>query len=263
MGTAILVGIPRNYIDSVKNAASKLEADLGFWSIKFVPAPRDDIEIIQKMVGQTLELAAQHESSHILGFSTKKDRQGIADQLRNYFRFRWFRHELIRFLKSPDPGPFVQCLTVVLREELDWAARVKPSSLSSPLLLPECSFSADRRCNALWRNALAFGDKQNIDGAEKTIHEFRSVHFRKVEHADFRAYQWIDKDDRIFDKDGERHGDAPFPRQWKFSYRIEEGFHYDVKHLDGKQFFLMDAFGNRKTAKQGDRINLDPHGYIR
>jgi hypothetical protein len=263
MGTAILLGIPLESVGAIRSVLSKNAAEFGIWSIRYIPAPKKEIEILKAMVKQALDIAARQNDSHVLGFSAQKNRRDIENLIAPYFRFRWFDHGLLKHLRSPDPAPFVNCLLSTLAEESEWAARVKPTDLSSPLLLPECSFEPEHEHRDLWRNAGAYGDLQNVTGAERAIRSFQNTHHRKVGFRTFSAYKWVDRRDRIFDQDGERHGIAPFPRDWKYSYRIEPGFHFDVTHLDGRQFTLTDVSGGHYAASSGAHLNVDSHGFVR
>jgi hypothetical protein len=263
MGTALLLGIPSGHIEKAKSVLSANAAMFAGWSVKFVPAPRKQAEIIPRMVIRAQELAAEHDDTHVIGFSDQSNRQIAADEIKPFFRFRWFNHGLLKYLSSPDPSPFVNGLAADLREEFEWAARIKPASLASPLLLPECSFVPERKNRELWRHASAFGDLRNIDGAEKALAEFRNTQRRRVAFGTFSAYRWVDEHGRVFDGDGERHGTPPFPRGWKFSYRLEPGFHFDVTHVDGRQFSLNDVHGIINRAPSGAHLNIDPHGYVR
>jgi hypothetical protein len=130
--------------------------------------------------------------------------------------------------------------------------------LGSPLLLPECSFSVGRGHKQLWRHARSYGDQANIEGAVKAVREFIRVYLRKQEH-----YQWIDDRDLIFGRNGPRHAEAPFPRGWKFSYRLPDGFHYDIKHIEGRKFSVTDGAGTLHSSAAEGYINIDPHGYVR
>jgi hypothetical protein len=263
MGTALLLGIPSGYVKTAKSALAKNTTLFRDWSIKFVPSPRSEAAISARLVEQAKEIADQHEDAHIFGFSAQNDRQCFADQVKPYFRFRWFDHNLLKCLGSPDPSPFVQALVLDLAEESEWTAHIKPSDLSSPLLLPECSFESRGNHLDLWRHASAYGDAQNIVSAEKAIHRFRNTYHRKVNLKTFSAYKWVDERDRIYGQDGERHGVAPFPRGWKYSYRIERGFHFDVTQIDGRRFALFDARGQSHHVSAGAYLNVDPHGYVR
>ena len=263
MGTAILLGIPAAYVGAAKSTIAKHETLFGNWSVKYVPSNRAEPEILQRMVKQAQALADKHDDVHIFGFSAQKDRHDFVGDIKPYFRFRWFAHGFLKHLGSPDPTPFVNELGSNLSEESEWTARVKPSDLNSPLLLPESSFQPARKHRELWRHASAYGNLENVVGAEKAIKGFRSAHHRKVNLKSFSTYKWLDEGDRIFDQAGERHGVAPFPRNWKFSYRIEPGFHFDVTHADERQFNLFDANGNRHHVNVADHLNIDPHGYVR
>jgi len=240
---------------------------LGAWQIKFAESPEKDPQISLREVKRALTLASEHSDAHILGFSTQQNRQVLSNQIRPYFRFRWFDHGLLRFLGSPDPSPFVNQLASDLAEESSWSDRVKPSALNSPLLLPECAFEVfDKHCD-LWRLACSYGDTNNINGAEKAIHTFRNFYRRGIEFKGVRQHKWIDRQDRIFDEAGERHGIAPFPRGWKYSYQIEDGFHFDVTSSTGRSFFVSDADGARIRARIRvggcPYLNMDPHGCVR
>jgi hypothetical protein len=263
MKTAILAGIPVGYVVTARSALSKVAYLHSTWSIKFVPSSRKEPEVSEKLVQQALGLAAQSAEAHVIGFSAQRSRQDISDRIKSFFRFRWFDHSLLRYLGSSDPSEFVRGITSVLEEESEWAKCVKPKDTSSPLLLPESSFVPERAQLNLWRHAYAYGDAGNIIGAEKAIKSFEKSHNRKVNSGSFRSYKWIDRKDRVFDQDGPRHGVAPFPRGWKYSYQIEEGFHFDVTHLEGHEFVLIDANGRENLVKRASYLNLDPHGYVR
>jgi len=207
-------------------------------------------------------MASQNESVHILGFSAQSNRDYYANKIRPYFRFRWFDHSLLKYLGRPDPTEFTRGIFSDLVEETEWAIRVKPKDLDSPLLLPECSFAADGRHRELWRHASA-RESNDILGAEKAIQSFWKTHRKKVTVSSPIGYKWVDQRDRIYSPDKLRHAIAPFPREWKYSYRIEAGFHFDVTHSNGRQFELIDANGRLNRANTGGHINIDPHGHVR
>ena len=263
MGTALLVGIPSGYVGAAKSAIAQNATLFDTWSVKYVPCSRKDPEILDWMVRRAQEFADQQGDPHIFGFSAQKDRHRAADQLKPYFRFRWFDHLLLKCLGRTDPSSFLQQLASDLAEESEWATHVKPSNVDSPLFLPECSFEPGRKHLELWRHASAYGDPQNIVGAEKAIESFRNAHHRKVNFKGSHAYKWVDERERIYDQGGPRHGIAPFPMGWKYSYKMEPGFHFDVTRLDGRRFELMDAHGKSFRVSPGGNLNIDPHGYVR
>jgi hypothetical protein len=226
----------------------------------FVPAPKKEPEINQGTVRQACHFADKHSSPHIFGFSTQQSRSQLAAELARCFRFRWC-DQLVRslnYLATPNPAPFLEGLATDLAEEEQWAFRIKPTDMGSPLLLPECSFSVGGGHRNLWRHARSYGDQANIEGAAKAVREFGRAYLRKQEH-----YQWIDDRDLIFGRNGPRHAHAPFPRGWKFSYHLPDGFHYDIKHLEARKFSITDVAGTLHLSVPKGYINIDPHGYVR
>ena len=228
--------------------------------MRFAPAPGRNPEITTATVNHACQMADREESPHILGFSTQKDRGDRMRGVPDCFRFRWCDQlvKLLHYLATPDPGPFWARLIGELAEEEDWSSRVKPADMGSPLLLPEGSFTVAIGHRDLWRHARSYGDPANIVGAQKAIRAFSRDYLKKDGH-----YKWIDDRDLVFGRDGPRHADAPFPRAWKFSYRLPDGFHYDVKHREERKFSITDARGKTHALPVKGYINMDPHGYVR
>jgi hypothetical protein len=260
MQTAILLGIPTPYVARLRNALDLHGGLPEAWSLLFVPAPKKNPEINRGTVRQACEFADRQASPHIFGFSTQQHRSEWAGQIAPYFRFRWCDPlvRLLNCLATPNPALFLERLTADLAEEEQWSSRVRPMDMGSPLLLPECSFSVGGGHKHLWRHASSYGDQANIDGAVKAVREFERVYLRKQEE-----YQWIDDRDLIFGRNGPRHAEAPFPRGWKVSYRLPNGFHYDIKHLEARKFSITDIAGKLHILAANGYINMDPHGYVR
>jgi hypothetical protein len=263
MATALLFGIPQGYVKTAKSAIERNDGLFTGWSIKYLPSNGNTSGISQRDISKLEQVVQNTESLSVFGFSDVHNRHILSDQIAPYFRFRWFKYELLRFLGSPDPSPFVNGLATALVEELEWSNSVRPADLGSPLLLPVCAFKPERKHSNLWRHACAYGDLQNVFGAAKAIESFRNDHYRKVEARDCTRLKWVDSADRIFSKDGARHGVAPFPRNWKYSFQIEAGFHFDVTKLGGQQFTVEGADGGKNLVKPGGYLNIDPHGMVR
>lgn len=263
MPTALLLGFPQGYVRAAKSAIERSGALFTEWSIKYVPSNGHAAGISQRDVPKIKDYAERGVTIHVIGFSDQKDRQIFSDQISPFFRFRWFAYALLKCLGSPDPSRFVNGLADDLAEEAEWETCVKPSSLDSPLLLPECAFKTRRKHENLWRHALAYGDIQNVAGAAKAVESFRTAHQQKTQLSGYTVQKWVDDADRVFDEAGERHAIAPYPRNWKYSYGIEDGFHFDVTRLRGHQFSILDASGASNLVKAGGYINIDPHGYVR
>src|SRR5918992_2493778 len=78
-----------------------------------------------------------------------------------------------------------------------------------------------------------------------------------------KRWRWVDGNDCVFDHTGPRHGTAPFPRNWKYSYRMEDGFHYDVCDRNQRAFQIADQSNTVHRIKSSGYINLDAHGHAR
>lgn len=260
MGTAILLGIPEPYVARLRHALETHGGIPGVWTVKYIPAPKRLSEITNASLKQARKIADEHDTPHIFGFSIQQNRSDWASQLVPYFRFRWCDQLVskLNHLATPDPGPFLTQFAADLAEEEQWTLRVKPADMGSPLLLPECSFDAGTPHRDLWRHARSYGDPNTVEGAEKAIREFERIYLRKSVH-----YQWVDRRDLVYGRNGPRHADAPFPRGWKYSYRLPPGFHFDVTQTEKRKFYLFDAEGLRHSAVSGGYINIDPHGYVR
>jgi hypothetical protein len=116
----------------------------------------------------------------------------------------------------------------------------------------------------MWRHIESYGPG-NIDSARAAVLKFEHIHWRKVvpEAHIPSKYLWVDSKDRCFDHSQARHGVAEFPRNWKYSFELTDGFHYDVRHLEGRAFQLYDADGSAHGAERNSYINIDPHGVVR
>jgi hypothetical protein len=77
------------------------------------------------------------------------------------------------------------------------------------------------------------------------------------------ARVWVDSDSKAFDHRGARHGVAPFPRAWKFSYQVVPGFHFDVSSRVSRAFCVHASDGRRHDVLGSRHLNIDPHGWVR
>ncbi|MGO9412654.1 MAG: hypothetical protein ACLQCB_18135, partial [Spirochaetia bacterium] len=139
-----------------------------------------------------------------------------------------------------------------------WEERIKPNATSSPTLIPESSF-ATSRFRDLWTRVESYGDMGSLEGVPGLIDRFTVEVLKQID--DDKA--WVDERDLVFSFRGARHAVAPFPRNWKYSYPIPDGFHYDVKHRNGRGFTIRNINMDHRSFPAGAHINVDPHGEIR
>jgi hypothetical protein len=266
MTIALMAGLPNRYLQRVKDviAASSEFAD---WEFVYVVSQRGpDLQIRDRKLIHAE--AQKHGSPHVLGFSAERNRDAVADAIRPYFRFRWFDHSTLTALDTPDPARFINVLASTLVEELDWTDRVKPSSHDDALLLPEPSFVCSGAHSQMWSKAESYGSTDSIPAAERAIVAFGQKYLQRIQFQTHgqplrSQYKWMDDRRIVFDENGARHGIAPIPRDWKYSYRVEDGFHYDVSKQNRSEFRIRDAEGQIHSVVKNDYINVEVHGYVR
>jgi hypothetical protein len=230
------------------------------WRLEFIPAPRNEAEIRPTETERALSRAAELDGAHILAIS-KQDgaiRREISEAIRPFFRFVWLSPSILS--KSHVPEQMASDINKILREEDVWRDSVFPQDVNSALLLPAISFEARHPLSLIWEEACEYGDTIKYAAIAKRLDKFRQTHWNAF--AEARGV-WTDASQRVFDHRGPRHGDAPPPRAYKYSFSIPSGFHYDVRHLNGRSFNLLDRTGMRHAIAAGGYINVDPHAECR
>ena len=121
-------------------------------------------------------------------------------------------------------------------------------------LLPESSFSP-KRYNDMWsRMRSVHLNKDNLERVFMIMRGFRETHYGSGRWKDSRGLQ--------FKVAPERHGSNPQYGDFKFSYRLPEGFHYDVSGATANRgFTIEDAAG--QSHQFHSYTNIDVHGSIR
>lgn len=262
MPSALLIGLPRDHVRRIRSAVEGGRAQyLSGWEVGYIPSPRKDtVEIRPTEIERAIEQASQFGGAHILGFS-KQDgrvRQDIARKIRPHFRFVWMKNDLLARLHTP--ADFLSGINGVLSGEEWWRQQIQPQDCTSPLLLPESCFDVEHPHQLIWEEANQYGDPKLFESVARRLDHFGEVYWQNLSGAGRR---WIDRGRRVFDHTGPRHAQAPSPRDYKFSYPIPAGFHYDVKHMDERPFRLLglDARGYQVVAR--GYLNVDPHGHVR
>ena len=267
MAIALLAGLPSRYLQRVKDALAAAAGDFAGWNFAFIVSPKGPN--VQLRDRKLIYAEAENRGSlHVVGFSAERNREDVAAAIRPFFRFRWFDHTVLRALDTPDSTPFVTLLMSDLAEESDWAERVKPRSHSDALLLPEPCFVCSSTHSQMWSKAEAYGSTDSVPAAEKAIAGFEHQYNQRIQFQTFgqaprSQYKWMDDRRIVFDENGARHGIAPPPRGWKYSYRLEDAFHYDVSKQNGGEFKIADAERQIHSISRNGYINLEAHGYVR
>lgn len=194
---------------------------------------------------------------HVLAFhKVQSEQYRFLNALAPYHRIVFLPTSLLSLFS--DAGKFNEALRGFVAFEERWRQEIRPSALSAPLLLPEDYFSAPAPYSQLWSNARAVtndGANDNDRCAElrKAINQFQ-IQLHRQRETDLG---YVDTAGRFFVYNGERHGRGKPGDNWKFTYWMEEGFHYDVSRFEGDGSIM---FGGRKY---GDHVNIYPHGLLR
>jgi hypothetical protein len=261
MLAAIIGGLPLDLEKRVRVALERGDAVLtDEWAIAWMPSKGHRPGLAPSQIARVLGKASDLGGAHVLIF-----RGGAAEvdavvvtEVAPYFRIRWLDKKLLTLIPY-SIGEFCVAITAVLKEELEWNLAVKPQDESCCLLLPECAFAANDAVKHLWEIAGQPGIER-IRNAALVSEQFRSIHWRRRD--DVRRV-WIDQRGRAFDYHGPRHGLAPFPRSWKFSYQLPVGLHFDVTATDSGAFKVFDWDENCHAVSASKHVNIDPHGYVR
>ena len=264
MPIALLAGLPNRYLNRAKAVIAGAK-ELAAWEFLYLTAPRGPALQIRDRKQIHTE-AEKHGSLHVIGFSAERDRDKVAAEIRPYFRFRWFTHATLSALDTPEPNVFITTLAAALNQEIEWAGRVKPASDIDALLLPEHCFKCSGIHTDMWRKAEDYGSTDSVPAAEKAIVAFTRNYYQRIQFQTFghqprQQNKWMDERKLVFDENGARHGAPPTPRRWKYSYRIADGFHYDVSKLNRDAFKMADVEKREHNIGNNGYINLEVHGF--
>ncbi|MBF0143017.1 MAG: hypothetical protein HQL59_06110 [Magnetococcales bacterium] len=266
MPVLILAGLPRSLADRVKAANRKRSKSAsGFppdWNLAFVNTHGKSPSLLESDVERVFQEASKSTGSHVVGISeiAGKSRKQVAKRIRPFFRFRWSDKKLLPLIYNSNPE-LMDVLFDVIREETCWEEHIKPKDQHHALLLPKGSFNSKCRCQELWEACEAYGDKENINGAIQKIKLFTREYRRRAGNSE--KYCWRDSNGLIFDQNGPRHGKAPDWFQWKYSFKLPDGFHYDVSHERQQAFQIKDADCVLHQVARNQHLNLDSHGRVR
>lgn len=256
MPAAIIAGLPLEIDRRIQSALKHGSHFAPDWQIQWIRSNSRMPGLAPSQLDGAAQAASNLGGAHLLIFrGRERQEETLAnDKLGRYFRLRWLDRLLLKLIPH-QIDEFLQHIESVLVEEIEWIKTVKPTDESRCLLLPECAFSAAADVRHLWTAATEPGIER-IRLAARVSERFATTHWRGP-----RA--WIDSDGRVFDHRGARHGVAPFPRAWKFSYQVPTGFHFDVTSRDSRGVSLRAFDGHRHSVSSSGHINIDPHGYVR
>lgn len=259
---AIIIGLSQALLKRIRPILKESCPFKSGWNIEIVPPSTSKHSVAFEMnipgVQELLKNYLDSPGPHVFAFTSadKKQNAWVDTEIVPYFRFRWLDNSLVQGKQQvSDLIAAIEAINVILVEEEQWHNVVKPHDLTSPLLLPEGQFKVEAQVKGIWDHARRTG-YQRIEGFPKVLSSFKQFHEQKRED---KKRIWQDKSGHSFDWHGPHHGKATPPRCWKYSYRIPDGFHYDVKSRNAK-CTIVGADGH---SRSGAYLNIDPHGIIR
>ena len=272
MPTAVLLGITVPIAQRLKSAlAGDLLPMQEGWAIQYVRSEKRHFWISNQNAAAAMEVASKSDRPHIFavlepetpsrnhGLVAAERAQQVGDLIKPYFRICWLKPSLLAAIGGNRRFDFFNYFTELLDVEAEWDTMVRPASLRSPLLLPRSCFETSAPDATLWEMAERFGDSGNVQVARNAITRFEQGYLKPTEGG---ARKWTDRRENVYCHQGARHRIAPFPKSWKYSFPIDDGFHYDVTSVSGRAFRLIGRDGKQASALPGGHLNVDPHGYI-
>jgi hypothetical protein len=261
MGVFILAGYQQSLAQHIKKALAQGEDQFNGWTWDLFPSEkRNEATILAKQVENLCRLAEAHGGAHIFAVSADRQRQQIEDQLRRHFRFRWLDSKVIGETGRGEFAPLIEALSAATLEEAYWAQHVKPADSSSPLILPEI-FRPIRELEGIWRLSESYNNQGHLVAATGLLERFSREHRRRIDK--FENTPWLGDDSWIWNDGGARHGNPDFPGDWRYSYRLPDGFHFDVSPHAKKKTFFVDAHGRRHPLPEKGYLNVTAHGLLR
>ena len=259
MPTAVVCGVPPDIDRRVRHELQG-QAPFGDWRVLWLRSNCRLPGLAPSQVETAARIASEQGGANLLIFRGRgaDEESSVRNELHPYFRSRWIEPTLLKLIPH-QINRFFQEISAYLSEEAVWIDRVKPRDESCCLLLPGCTFTARNDVRHVWSAASEAGIER-IKLAARAVERFSAVHWLPQKSG---SRGWTDEDGRVFDHRGARHGIAPFPRMWKYSYQTPVGFHFDVTSRQSRPFYVQDLNGWRHNERGPNHINIDCHGYVR
>lgn len=260
MPAFILVGFQRSLKNQIEKALFENAIVLGGWEPHLMQG--DDHKqpsLSKKLAEKVLEKAGQLDGPHVFGVATRGP--NFANMVRENFRYRQISAASIGKTGAGDFDPLINEMAMALRQEDYWIENIKPKDCSSPLILPKI-FNAKSVVKGMWDQAESYGNNANLIKATELIDRFATIHRQKVQKPGFEKNPWVCDKEWIWKDDGQRHGEAVFPDDWKYSFKLEDGFHYDVSSKNDLKNRFLDCDCNWHSLVKG-YLNVTAQGRIR
>ena len=248
MPLAIIAGMPSGKARQFGTVIAATDT-LRDWDLAWIPSRKNqaDLGTCWERVKEGAVLASE-TGAHVLAYHKAiSERAQYEEEVRFRHRLVWLDHASL-YGQSSDQ--WWREIEGRLRLEEAWRRDVRPPNQHHPLILPAETFASQRNP---WTTAQRAETERTIARARSEIGDFLTAH----------RHHGVLRDDNalLFDSRGPQHGHAPDDRRWKFTLQLPVGFHFDVRHEDGREFSILSADGTPQRFHQ--YTNVDAHGYIR
>lgn len=161
---------------------------------------------------------------------------------------------------SVSAADLTDSLDALIAFELRWKTVVGPQDQNHPLLLPASTFQPHPEVSDFWRTCDCYRASDLIDRANTALQAVRARHRRSLSGV---GTVWLDRGGRRYAIDKSGHGVVARGRdgekQFRFAFEVAPTLHYDVVHVDEREFRIRDRSGRELAVR---RANVNPWGDV-
>ncbi len=249
MPLLIVAGLPT----AVTNRNKGYVPQVDDWNVRMIPSRDKSRPDLQSCWTKVLtESSKDTEGTHVFAYHYREDEYPkFNSRMHDRHRLVWMARDSLRYYGS---DRYTQMLENHLDFERRWRDKLRPQGVDAAGILPEVSF-LPKSCKDLWsRMRSVHLNKDDLERVFTLERHFREIHYGRG--------RWEDSRELQFKAASDRHGSNPPYGSFKFTYRLPEGFHYDVRgSVPGRGFTIEDAEG--QTHRFHRYTNIDSHGSIR
>ena len=249
MPLLIIAGIPT----SVTRRNRSYTPQVDDWNIQFIPSRDSKRHDLQSCWPEVLAKASGDvRGAHVFAYHYREDEYPeFNTRMHDRHRLVWMARDTLGYYGS---DMYTEMIEQYLDFECRWRDMLRPRGVDAAGLLPESSFSPKKYKDMWSRMRSVHLDKDNLERVFMIIRGFRDTHYGSGRWEDNRGLQ--------FKAAPARHGSNPRYGNFKFTFRLPEGFHYDVSgNTANRSFTIEDAEG--RPHQFHSYTNIDFHGSIR
>ena len=249
MPLLIIAGLPTAVTNRNRHYVPRVDD----WNIQLVPSRDRRKPDLQSCWTEVLAQASGDiQGTHVFAYHYREDEYPkFNNWMHDRHRLVWMARDTLQYYGS---NMYTSMIENHLDFECRWRDMLRPQGVDAGGLLPEGSFSPKRYEDMWSRMRSVHLNKDNLERVFILVRRFRDTHYG--------SGRWEDSRGLEFKAASARHGSNPPFGSFKFTYRLPEGFHYDVSgNMASRSFTIKDAGGQSHQFRR--YTNIDPHGAIR